>query len=438
MNIREMALSLLCEYEVGGKYVNLSLSSHMTDGLSSEDRASLTALLYRTVERKLTYDYYIGSIAKRQTESINIRTLNILRLGLCQILDMTSIPDFAAVNETVKLAGNKGERAFVNAVLRSCVRLKESGELPLPDRKRNEARFLSVKYSFPLWMAKHFISLYGTEGAEKLFAFYNEEAPTDITVNTVKVSRKELMDRLIRDGYSVVPSENSSLSLRILGSVNPKKLYGFNDGLFFVQDEASAISSEVLSAEPSHRVADVCACPGGKSFATAILMKNEGEILSLDLHESKLSLIESGRDRLGLSIIRPSQCDARVGREELFGIFDRVICDAPCSGLGVLRKKPDMRYRSELALDELPTLQYEILESSSRYLKRGGILIYSTCTLNPKENEEVVDRFLSSHPEFSAVDFEAGRIKSKQGRYTTLPYVDRMDGFFIAKLKKDE
>ena len=436
MTVRELALSMLDGYELEGKYVNLLLSSHRADSLTREERASLTALLYTVTEHKLTYDYYITSIAKRDKASIDIHTLNILRLGACQIVDMSSIPDFAAVNETVNLARGKGERSFVNAVLRKIAALKASGELPLPDRAKNPARYLSVYYSFPLWITKHFVSLLGAEGAEATLSRFNSHDSTDITVNTLKISREDYVDMLKAAGYAAEPSAISEITVRIFGSCDPRRLPGFEEGLFFVQDTASAFAALALSPKAGEKIIDVCACPGGKTFAAAVITGGESEILSLDLHESKLSLIKSGAERLGFESISIDSEDATLGREELFGTFDRVICDAPCSGLGVLGKKPDLRYRDENGISELPSLQYEILASSSRYLSTGGEMIYSTCTLNPMENECVVRRFLDTHPDFAPVDFEVGGIKSEGGSVTLYPHVNETDGFFVAKLRK--
>ena len=437
MTVREIALSLLTEYELGGKYVNLSLSSHKADALSREDRGFLTALLYTAVERKITYDYYAGAISSRGNEKIDITTLNILRLGMAQLLDMDSVPSHAAVNETVKLARNPGERSFVNGVLRQVARLKETNELPLPKREKNAARYLSVKYSFPLWVTKHFVRLYGEENTEELFVRYNTARYTDLTVNLSKISRDEYMSLLGESGISSVKGA-SSLTVRIDASVNPRLLPGFEDGLFFVQDSASAIAAEALGTTLGDRVIDVCACPGGKSFAAAILAGKEGVVTSFDLHESKLTLITDGAKRLGLDNVTVAPCDAQDPLRELFGNFDRVICDVPCSGLGVLAKKPDIRHKDNDGLQNLPQLQLDILKKSSGYVKDGGYILYSTCTLNPAENQDVVSEFLASCPGFSLCDFTVGDLSSRGGMLTLLPYVNGTDGFFIAKIKKEK
>lgn len=434
MNVRKIALLLLNDYENQGKYVNLSLSSHMADSLTKEERGFLTALLYTAVEKKLTYDYYIASISGRSIEKIDTYTKNILRLGICQILEMEKIPAFAAVNESVKLARNKGERAFVNGVLRTVEREKKS--LPLPQRYKNLARYLSVRYSFPVWIVKHFIGELGEAETEKLLEYITRISPTDLTVNTVKISVDEFLDKLSAHGIKATKSEYSPISVRISESVDPRTLPGYSEGEFFVQDSSCAAAVYALMINRGYFVIDVCACPGGKSFAAAVIGNDSGEIKSFDIHESKLSLIEDGAKRLGISSVCAEVRDANFPDATLFGKADRVICDVPCSGLGVLSKKPDLRYKSEEGIKDLPGLQYKILNSSKNYLKRGGRMIYSTCTLNTAENSAVVDRFLSENTDFHTVDFYVGKEKSQNGRFTFIPHVHKTDGFFVCLLEK--
>ena len=434
MNIRKLALNMLDEYELGGKYVNLSLSSHSADSLTVEERAALTVLLYTSVEKKITYDYYICALSGRSISDIDPHTLNILRLGMCQILDMNSIPDFAAVNETVKLARSKGESSFVNGVLRRAARERDS--LPMPDKNKNYKRYLSIKYSYPLWIVKLLDACYGTESCERILEFFNNEKYTDITVNTLKISENDMKNKLAESGIDCESNFGAGLSLRIGKSVNPERLSGFSSGEFFVQDRACVVSALALDPKPNETVIDVCACPGGKSFAAAMLMSDTGKVYSFDLHESKLSLISDGSSRLGLTSVFPRALDATAPDEELFGKADKVICDVPCSGLGVLGKKPDLRYKSEESALELPALQYEILSASVKYLKVGGELLYSTCTLNPEENERVIERFLENNADYSAVDFTAAGYGALGGMLTLLPHVHACDGFFMAKIKK--
>jgi len=434
--MRELALRLMCEWETEGKYINLSLNSHLLDGLRREERSSLTALLYTTVERLVSYDYYIASLSKRSLDKIDARVLNILRLGACQIIDMKSIPDFAAVNESVKLAKNPGERIFINAVLREISRKAEKSELPLPPYEKNAARHYSIKYSLPLWIVKKFIAELGEECAVSLFESFNSSPSLTLTVNTVKISRDSFVSELKSRGISVKESVLSPISVKVFDKCNPKELYGYNEGLFFVQDEASALAALLLSPGKGESVIDVCSAPGGKSFATAVLMENSGRIVSCDLRGSKLSLIESGASRLGLDSVSVMENDATEIKSEFIAAFDKLICDVPCSGLGVISKKPDLRYRSEEGARELPELQYKILSTVSNYLKAGGEMIYSTCTLLKEENEKVVERFLLENGDFESIDFEFGNLKSENGMITLYPNVHGTDGFFIAKLRK--
>ena len=435
MNIRKIALKLLSEHEANGTFANLALQNHLTDALSQEEKASLTALFYTTVERKLTLDYMIGALSKRSLDSVEPQTKNLLRIGLCQVMYMTNIPSFAAVNETVKLARHEGERRFVNFVLREAVR--RGNDLPYPDRSKNVARYFSIFYCCPLWIVKELIALLGEGGAEEYLRCINQEPPLTVAVNTTKISREEYIALLEKEGIALTPCPLSDVALRIEGKHRPTSLTGFAEGLFFVQDEASSLVSQILAPEGGDTVIDVCACPGGKSFSTAIRMQNKGRVYAFDLHESKLSLIEKGAERLSLSCLTVEQCDGTLGREELFGLADGVVCDVPCSGLGVMAKKPDLRYKSEESVNDLPELGLHILSTSSSYLKVGGTLIFSTCTIRPEENEAVLERFLLQHPEFSLVPFAVGERDCPDGKLRLYPHTDTTDGFFIAKLRKN-
>ena len=433
MTVLEIALNLLNQYEINAKYVNLSLQSHLADGLNAVERAQLTALVYTTVERKLTYDYYISYLAERGIDEIDVDTKNILRLGLCQLLDMTAIPDYAAVNGAVSLAGGKGARAFVNGVLRRAAR--EKSALPLPSKEKKPLRYFSVAYSVPLPLVKRVFGIFGDD-TEAFLSSINEKRPLTVAVNTLKISRTDYMKLLRENGIDSQISEYSSISLRLDKSYNPKNLPGFFDGLFIVQDEACTAAVEALSITGNGKVLiDTCAAPGGKSFAASILSGGKASVYSFDISESKLPLIEDGAKRLSMNITC-GICDAKAPRKELFGLADYVICDAPCSGLGVLSKKPDLRYKNLETISELPSLQYDILLESSRYLKSGGAMIYSTCTLLPEENEEVVNRFISENEGFYLQDFTVGNQASCKGMFTFLPHKHTTDGFFVAKIRK--
>ena len=429
-DIRKLALELLGEAEACDKYVNLLLSSPKLSSLERAEMGALTALLYTAVENKYKYDYFIGALSGRAIAEIKDNTKNILRIGLCQILDMKSIPDFAAVNETVKLAGDPGERSFVNAILRKAVREKES--LPFPDREKKPERYLAVRYSVPLPLVKHYKRIFA-DRTEELLSAFAKGAPLSLTVNTRKTTRDALLDKLSYINAEV--SKYTENGVVIKDSVPPRSIKGFDEGDFFVQDEASRIAVAALGISMQDTVIDVCAAPGGKSFLAAMYAQ-KGHIYSFDIHESKLSLIDDGAGRLKIENITVEARDAQIPAEELFGKADRVICDAPCSGLGVIWKKPDLRYKDLGSLEELPALQYAILEASAKYLKVGGQLIYSTCTLCPWENEEVSDRFISENDGFEYLPFSVGELVSDSGKMTLAPHTHGTDGFYIALIRR--
>ncbi len=433
VNLRKITLELLRSYEQEGRYVNLLLSSQKLSPLTVDERAIVTSLLYTTVEKKLTYDYFISHFAKRQISEIDPYVRDVLRLGLCQIIDMESIPDFAAVNESVKLMRHGGEKSFANAILRRAAKEKES--LPYPKREKNLLRYLSVYHSVPYATVKFFASIFGNEECEKLLIAFSEKERLSITVNEEKISRDELILKL--SDYGARKSSYTENGIIFDKSFPPKNLPGFDTGDFFVQDEASRIAIAALDAKKSQTVIDVCAAPGGKSLAAAIRVGNNGRVFSFDLHSSKLSLIEDSCKRLGLSNVNVSARDAREPDASLFGKADRVICDVPCSGLGVFSKKPDLRYKDIETAKELPPLQYQILTASAKYVKAGGVLIYSTCTLNPEENFEITDKFISENPDFTYEGFSLGNLTASDGKMTLLPHKHGTDGFYIAKLRKN-
>lgn len=437
MNARETAFLSLMKYENSGVYSNIELSyAIQRNALSGAERALYTALFYGVIERKLTLDYIISILSERAQESIDLNVRIILRLGLYQLLYMTRIPESAAVNESVKLArrfyAKKNSEAFINAVLRSFLRRRDS--IPYPDKEKAPSAYFSVCYSVPQWICRLWLDAYGTEKTVKILDTINAAPAMTLTVNTLTNTPDEFLHALEQAGIGAVAGTLTKASIRLRTSVPLEKLSSF-EGRYFVQDEASALCVAAVGAAPGEMVLDTCACPGGKSFGIAMAMHNKGSILALDLHKNKLSLIEKGASSLGITIIHTDVQNASVPREGM-PVFDRVLCDVPCSGLGVLAKKPDIRYKSEEDIQRLPALQAKILETNASYVKPGGVLVYSTCTLNPAENGEIVTQFLEKHPDFSLCPFEAGRIKSG-GMCEILPYEYQTDGFFIAKLRKN-
>lgn len=427
MTARELAFELLFKAEASKQYSNIALDNALQKSdLSTADKNLTSALFYGVTERRLTLDYQINSLSSRPLKDIDTTALIAIRIGLYQLIYLTRIPHHAAINESVDLVPRKSS-GFVNALLRSFLR---RGELALPE-KENTVEYLSVKYSVGVSLVKKFISIYGIEETENLLSAINDTPDTTIRVNTLITDRKTMLENI----PDAIPTSNAPNGILTRGSV--RELYGFEDGLFFVQDEASQICIEALSAQENELIMDICACPGSKSFGAAIDMQNRGQILAFDLHENKLSLIKKSAERLKISIISTSAQDGRKPLPELFSKADRIICDVPCSGFGVLAKKPELRYKSPEESASLPKIQSDILENACKYLKVGGTLIYSTCTILPEENEDNVLSFLAKHKEFSLEPWRVGDVSAESGMITLLPHVHKTDGFFIAKLKRN-
>ncbi len=421
---RRVCLELLCASEKNKEFSNIALDNALKASTLSEcDRRLLSRLFYGVLETKLTLDYEIAHLSSRPLSEIDAEIKNILRLGLYQLIFADKIPPHAAINETVSLCPRRAS-GFVNGILRSFLR---NGRAPLPNKSTNISEYLSAKYSVCEELCEKFLSIYGAEKTESIFGSLTPP-PTTLRVNTLKYTREHLCSEIDGAKYSPLCSNGIYVS----GSV--RELYGFDDGAFFVQDEASQLCVEALDAREGMTVLDICACPGSKSFGAAMSMKNRGRVISFDLHENKLSLVRSGAERLGIDIIQTKKQDGRVPIEELFGCADRVLCDVPCSGFGVLAKKPELRYKNPADSAALPDIQLAILENASRYLKHGGILVYSTCTVFPEENEQNIARFLDTHPDFSLCPLNLETVCEEKGYVTLLPDTYPTDGFFISKL----
>ena len=440
---RSLALDTILRAEKMGRYINLAADSSIKGAdMSDSDRALFTSLVYGVTERRITLDYIISAMASRGGSHIEPRVRVILRLGLYQLIYMDKIPAHAAVNETVALCKSKGERSFVNAILRSYQRDGES-RVVYPSEQENRIAHLSVTYSFPEWICASLVRDYGYENAKGMLRAFSDEPPSaTLRVNTLKISPKEYKALLDECSVPYSDAPYADYALKLGAGAVISELPGYSEGYFFVQDEASQISTQILSAMPGELVIDTCSCPGSKSFGAAIEMKNEGRIYSFDLHENKLSLVRDSAKRLGITTIEAKKLDGRDPDQTLYGLADKVICDVPCSGLGVVAKKPDIRYKSEQDITALAPLGLDILSKSAQYLKVGGTLLYSTCTLRREENEATVEQFLLSHPDFELCPFSVRSSSEScpdiecEGMLTLMPHVHNTDGFFIAKLKK--
>ncbi len=400
--------------------------------------AALTARLCLGVLQNSSFcDYYIELYSHRRADSLQPRLRDVLRLGVYQLLFLDKIPARAAVNESVALCSEVGlERAkgLVNAVLR---RIAENRESLPPVPNPGSAAYLSTRYSHALWLVERLLSEHDYAFVEGFLSANNREPGLTIQINTLKISPEEYSRALNRAEipFQLWPELPGCLHL-YGGAVN--ELPGYEEGLFYVQDRAARCAVEVSGVQPGMRVLDVCAAPGGKSFAAALRMKNSGSILSCDIHEKKLRRIEQGAKRLGIDCLSVQPGDARALNPAFQNAFDLVIADVPCSGLGVIGKRPEIRFKSETELAALPEIQLDILRTVSSYVRPGGVLLYSTCTILEAENRDNVESFLNQNPNYSAEEFSIGEIHSQKGMYSFWPHVDGTDGFFVAKLRRRE
>ncbi len=432
---RQTAFEILNKINRDASYSNLTLDSALTGkDLTDTDAALVSALVYGVLERSITLDYALSRHLKQPIKKLKPQVLTALRLGTYQLLFMDRIPASAAVNESVALVRNSGcafAAGLTNAVLRAISR----EDLILPDESDREL-YLSVKYSFPPWLVRLWRDGYGYDNAEGIMAACVGRPPLTVRVNTLRTNVPQLKQLLTREGVEAedAPCENA-LNLGKCGSV--EKLKSFQEGLFHVQDAASQLCAAALDPQPGDTVLDLCSAPGGKAFTAAQRMNDTGRIICCDIHSHRLALIKQGANRLGLRSVDVALNDASVFHDKL-PMAQRVLCDVPCSGLGIIRRKPEIRFKNPAEIDNLPELQYNILNCSANYVQRGGRLVYSTCALNPAENEAVARRFLREHGDFSAVEPTVGREKSfmRDHTLTLTPHMDQTDGFFIAVFER--
>lgn len=442
---RETALKILFEINKSGAYSNIALNKNLEDNkLSNLDRAFITELVYGSLKWKLSIDYIIDQFSSVKIKKLSPWILNILRLGVYQLVYMSKIPESAACNESVNLAKRYGHSAssrYVNAVLRNVARSRDKVEYP--DKSKDLSTYLSIKYSHPEWMVKKWLERFGGHFTEELLESNNETAPLTVRVNTLKANKEELQTELNKEGFETEPARYLENALTIKNPSSIIKMGAFIKGLFQVQDESSMMVGQILDPKPGQLFIDVCSAPGGKATHIAQLMQNKGQVIARDVHEHKIKLIKEAALRLGIDIINAEVFDALEQDLSLTGKADGVLVDAPCTGFGIIRRKPDIKWTRNINdLDEIVKLQEKILNTASGYVKAGGVLVYSTCTIEPKENEELVKRFLRDNKEFELEDISAllpdGLVKdsAKEGYIQLYPNIDGIDGFFISKMRK--
>lgn len=433
MSARTTALSALIACRKQGAWADGVLKEYIArDRLDQRDAALCSRLCYGVLQNRILLDYHIRNLLTGDMKKLQPIVLDILRLGLYQILMMDKIPVSAAVNEAVeqgKRYANRSAAGLINGVLRRASREKDS-LVPPED--------LSIRYSHPMELVALLEDSVGKDGIEALLASHNEPAQTTIQVNTLITDDNAVLNALKDVVACVEPHPWLSHAYVISGFGNLEQIPLFRNGGFFVQDPAARLAVDAAGLQPGMQVLDGCSAPGGKSFAAALVMKNQGHIYSCDIHPHKIELLRKGAERLHITVMQPMLQDASQPVPQWENAMDAVIADVPCSGLGVIRKKPDIRYKNLDELAKLPEVQKRILDRLSSYVKPGGVLLYSTCTILRRENEDVIRWFLETHPRFTTESFATPEELPGQsnGMMTLLPSIHKTDGFFICKLRK--
>ena len=435
MGARETALNALIACRKEGAWSNGVLKEYVVrDRLDRRDAALAARLCYGVLQNRLKLDFYLQQLLTGKVKDLHPMIRDILHLGLYQLYETDKIPESAVVNESVSLAKKYCPRqrsapGLVNAVLRSAAAKKDSLVQP---------KSYVEKYSHPQALVDLLKPYVGKENLEAMLMANNAIAPTVIQVNTLRTTADELTQRLTDAGVTAHPHDWMPDCLVLTGTGDLEKLPAFRDGLFYVQDCAAKLSVLCAQLPQNAKVLDCCAAPGGKSFAAAIAMGDTGNITSCDIHSHKTALIEKGARRLGLESISVQQQDGAQLRSEWVGTMDAVIADVPCSGYGIIRKKPDIRYKDPASMEDLPALQAKILATQANYVKPGGILLYSTCTLVRRENEDVVEAFLQNHPDFTPEPLPLPAVfpKNTTGMLALIPGQYDTDGFFICRLRR--
>ena len=437
MNAREIAYKVLLDIEKNKNYSNMAINKHFKDvKLSNQDRGLATEIIYGVIENKYYIDYMIDKLSKVKTNKMEIYVKTLLRMGIYQIMFLNSISDYAAVNETVNLAKKKNSKVsgFINGILRNVIRQKETiGEIKVKD----DVDYLSIKYSYDKWMIRNWMIHFGREFTEELLEANSQRPSIYLRTNTSKITRDELIEKLEEQNIkaSKVNVVDEAIKVENLKDIENNTLY--KEGLFTVQDISSMLVGKVMNPKENSLALDVCSAPGGKTTHMATLMNNTGQVVSRDIYEHKLKLIKASCKRLGLTNVDIQEFNGLSLDKESIGKFDYVLADVPCSGLGIIRRKPEIKYKEKEEFRDLPPIQKKILENASKYVKKGGTLIYSTCTIQDNENIDVINEFLQKNKNFELAPIDEVKVdldNQEKGYMKIYPNVHEMDGFFISKL----
>lgn len=440
---REITFNILDKIYNNRSFSNIELEKNLKDENDKRKQNFIREMVYGVLENDIYLEYIIGQASKIKMKKIHKRILIILKMGIYQLMFMDSVPDSAAVNESVILAkkqGNKGSIGYVNGMLRNISRNKDKfSYINIKDPSNR----IAIKYSHPKWLVDKWIQEYDLLFTEELCKANNEKPSLNITVNRLKTDREILKAKLEKRGFDIGLSKYSYDTLIIENPFQISQTEEFKNGEFTIQDESSALVAQIMDPKPDSTVIDVCSAPGGKAVHIGQIMNNKGKIISRDIHEHKLKLIEENAKRLGIDIIKTEVYDAINSDNSLTSTADYVLVDAPCSGLGLIRRKPEIKInKSEKDIKTLASLQFKILNNAKNYLKKNGILVYSTCTIGKEENLDIINKFLKENPNFKTVSIKDKINNSEnmstleKGYIQLYPNIHGTDGFFIAKMQK--
>ena len=447
MSARKIAYDILMDIEINKNYSNISLNSHLSKAkVDNRDKGLITELVYGVIEKKRYIDYIINKVSKIKVRKMSNSVKTVMRLGVYQIVFLDGVADYAAINESVNIIKkvDKKSSGFVNAVLRNVLRKKD--EICKIDD--NNAENIAIKYSYEKWIVERLIGEHGIARAKSIIEALSEKPKLYVRINRTKMDGFDDMDdfadfvieQLEKDGMKAERVQYLEEAIRVENFKNIEDNRLFKMGYISVQDVSSMLVANVVNPEKNSKVLDLCAAPGGKSTHIAELMENTGEVVSQDIYKHKIKMINWYAKRLGLDNIKAELGDALELQKEFIGKFDYVLSDVPCSGMGIVRRKPEIKYKSEEEVNNLPDIQLAILKNAAEYVKDGGVLVYSTCTIFKEENMGVIYRFLSENQDFSLDSIENINLESStldSGYLNIYPDTEDMDGFFICRLKKN-